>query len=825
MIVSRRRRASAALLALLAAAPCQAAPTWDFTGNSFSGGTGGTYNQVSEAAQDMAVSPDGMVVHGASWVESAHDVRVITQSGDSVGPRPGSSAGRFRESGGGPKAVAITDTTVYAAQARRVVKWDRSAFVGTTCGTCTMNGTTFNVSGTGTLVGLAVGGGRIFVADAGASVGETVPDTATVKALSDSTGAVLNTWTVPRVRHLDVDRQGNVWALQQRTSTQAPRLSRWSPTGTAMESFALTGDPTDVAANPNADEVWITDNGPDQRVEKYSYAGTQVGTFGESYLNGPTPGLIGPLRFAGPRGLDLATNGDVYVMTSLAGNRGTHVWDDTGDGAMFERYQADGTRVWMRYGTMGQPGEPSNDGTRFYANNITYQNVGGHYVPYAVNIDPFTGGDPRFPNAALDFSSGTTRTDYREFDGQKWIAKHGPNNDYLRVFRFNGEIAQFVRQFSASEGESIADNGDVWQAGGNTVTRYPYTGNSTWGAAVTYPAPPAIDDLRRIEVHGNSVYLSGFDADVPFVAGFDDWKNSGRRIARYDALPTGSGWPAPRWTVDVPWQISSTGWTGLNPTSLSTDTNTVAVGYLQGGDSRGQGYVRLYDASTGAFLQTLVPPADYGELYGWLDMKESVAFKNGILSMEANGQNKDMLWGEFSGQPPPPPPPDTTPPTQPGNPTKTSSTQTSVSMSWAPSTDNVGVTSYVVYRNGSGIAFTPGSQTNYTDTGLACGTTYTYGVRAGDAAGNVSTMATASLSTDACTPPPNPQCSDGVDNDLDGKIAYPADPGCSSATDDSESPDPPPPPPPPGSETLSDVADAYTDASKTTTNYGTQTVL
>jgi hypothetical protein len=183
------------------------------------------------------------------------------------------------------------------------------------------------------------------------------------------------------------------------------------------------------------------------------------------------------------------------------------------------------------------------------------------------------------------------------------------------------------------------------------------------------------------------------------------------------------------------------------------------------------------------------------------------------------------LWGEFSGQPPPPPPPDTTPPTQPGNPTKTSSTQTSVSMSWAPSTDNVGVTSYVVYRNGSGIAFTPGSQTNYTDTGLACGTTYTYGVRAGDAAGNVSTMATASLSTDACTPPPNPQCSDGVDNDLDGKIAYPADPGCSSATDDSESPDPPPPPPPPGSETLSDVADAYTDASQTTTNYGTQTVL
>lgn len=38
--------------------------------------------------------------------------------------------------------------------------------------------------------------------------------------------------------------------------------------------------------------------------------------------------------------------------------------------------------------------------------------------------------------------------------------------------------------------------------------------------------------------------------------------------------------------------------------------------------------------------------------------------------------------------------------------------------------------------------------------------------------------------------PPSPQCSDGVDNDGDGRVDFPADPGCSSASDDSESPDP-----------------------------------
>jgi hypothetical protein len=39
--------------------------------------------------------------------------------------------------------------------------------------------------------------------------------------------------------------------------------------------------------------------------------------------------------------------------------------------------------------------------------------------------------------------------------------------------------------------------------------------------------------------------------------------------------------------------------------------------------------------------------------------------------------------------------------------------------------------------------------------------------------------------TGTCTVPP-PQCSDGLDNDGDGLIDYPADPGCTSAGDDSE---------------------------------------
>jgi cellulase/cellobiase CelA1 len=67
-------------------------------------------------------------------------------------------------------------------------------------------------------------------------------------------------------------------------------------------------------------------------------------------------------------------------------------------------------------------------------------------------------------------------------------------------------------------------------------------------------------------------------------------------------------------------------------------------------------------------------------------------------------------------------------------------TADSVALSWAPATDDVGVTGYDVHRvEGSGtvrVGSTTG--TSYTVTGLAADTSYTFVVTARDAAGNVS---------------------------------------------------------------------------------------
>ncbi|MYS57253.1 glycoside hydrolase [Streptomyces sp. SID5468] len=90
---------------------------------------------------------------------------------------------------------------------------------------------------------------------------------------------------------------------------------------------------------------------------------------------------------------------------------------------------------------------------------------------------------------------------------------------------------------------------------------------------------------------------------------------------------------------------------------------------------------------------------------------------------------------------------DTTPPTAPTGLTVTGTTASSVSLSWSPATDNVGVTGYRVYRGTTLAATVTG--TSYTDTGLSAATSYTYTVTAFDAADNVSPASAAVTATTA----------------------------------------------------------------------------
>jgi chitodextrinase len=93
---------------------------------------------------------------------------------------------------------------------------------------------------------------------------------------------------------------------------------------------------------------------------------------------------------------------------------------------------------------------------------------------------------------------------------------------------------------------------------------------------------------------------------------------------------------------------------------------------------------------------------------------------------------------------------DTTPPSAPTGLSSPSHTSSSVSLSWTAATDNVGVTGYQVLRNGAQVGTS--TSTSYTDSGLAASTSYSYTVKATDAAGNVSAASSAlSVTTSAGT--------------------------------------------------------------------------
>ncbi|OPX91117.1 MAG: Chitinase A1 precursor [Pelotomaculum sp. PtaB.Bin013] len=76
---------------------------------------------------------------------------------------------------------------------------------------------------------------------------------------------------------------------------------------------------------------------------------------------------------------------------------------------------------------------------------------------------------------------------------------------------------------------------------------------------------------------------------------------------------------------------------------------------------------------------------------------------------------------------------------------------TGLTLTWPQATDNVGVTAYRIYENGSLLTTLNGATTTYNVTGLTAGTQYTFQVQAGDAAGNWSTSVSTSVTTTALT--------------------------------------------------------------------------
>ncbi|WAC01145.1 M36 family metallopeptidase [Lacinutrix neustonica] len=103
--------------------------------------------------------------------------------------------------------------------------------------------------------------------------------------------------------------------------------------------------------------------------------------------------------------------------------------------------------------------------------------------------------------------------------------------------------------------------------------------------------------------------------------------------------------------------------------------------------------------------------------------------------------------------------PDTQAPSAPSGLSASGTTQTTTNLSWNASTDNVGVTGYEVFRGSTSLGTV--TATTFNVTGLTASTTYSFSVRAKDAAGNVSAPSNnLSVTTLSVTPPGG--CTGGI---------------------------------------------------------------
>jgi phosphodiesterase/alkaline phosphatase D-like protein len=111
--------------------------------------------------------------------------------------------------------------------------------------------------------------------------------------------------------------------------------------------------------------------------------------------------------------------------------------------------------------------------------------------------------------------------------------------------------------------------------------------------------------------------------------------------------------------------------------------------------------------------------------------------------------------------------PDTQPPTAPGTPTLSVVSTSQINLSWSPATDNVAVTGYLVERcAGANCATfaqiaTP-STTSLNDTGLTAATSYSYRIRATDAAANLGPYSPVASATTQSIPDTQPPTAPGT---------------------------------------------------------------
>ncbi|MBI4942470.1 MAG: hypothetical protein HY830_17150 [Actinobacteria bacterium] len=334
----------------------------------------------------------------------------------------------------------------------------------------------------------------------------------------------------------------------------------------------------------------------------------------------------------------------------------------------------------------------------------------------------------------------------------------------------------------------------TWTRGSRVYLAHTTTSDTAWTAGTTVPVPDTTlssDDISGIVSFNNSVGIMWSDqqsvavrfaihddgdpdtawrVETPLSGGLlaDDHINlkslvddvQGRVFAAVKTSKTASGDAI----ILVLKRTSSGTWTSTTgatkadgatrPQIVLDSEHSVLYLLMTAPEAGGTIYYKSSPLSSLSFSSgrgSVFMQASGAKLNNVSTTRDPVTSATGLVAIASDDANKRYYHTEMSladgggGG-------DTTPPTAPGSVSASASAPTTVDVAWTASTDAVGVSRYEILRNGTQI----GTSTTlaFTDTTAAAATTYTYGVRARDAAGNVSTTTSAAAVTTPSDPNP-----------------------------------------------------------------------
>jgi chitodextrinase len=309
------------------------------------------------------------------------------------------------------------------------------------------------------------------------------------------------------------------------------------------------------------------------------------------------------------------------------------------------------------------------------------------------------------------------------------LLSQGANSVVLgRLYTATG--GSLVRVFLTSTGK-LAYRNDV---AGTTATATATPAAGAWHTVELHARVDGANGLAELRLDGNKVLANPENLGTSPIGRLDLGDTATARTfdVAFDDVAAD--------TTPIPDTTPPTAPTGL--TATATSASAVKLDWASATDDTGVAEYEIYrddvlvgtvGATGTTFTDTTVSPAT---TYEYTVQAEDAAGNHSPSS--------DPVSVTTPGS-------DGAPPSAPTDLAATAVSSDRVDLSWSSATDDVGVSSYQISRDGAPVGTVDGATTSYRDTTVSASTDYTYTVTASDAAGNVSPASDAAT---VRTPPP-----------------------------------------------------------------------